>query len=80
MIDHGNGYKTLYAHLSKIEVKTGQIVKLAKEIGKVGSTGRSIAPHLHYEVRINDRPVNPVTFFYRDFSNDEFDQLVALGK
>ena len=80
VIDHGNGYKTLYAHLSRIEVKTGQIVKLAKEIGKVGSTGRSIAPHLHYEVRINDQPVNPVTFFYRDFNNDEFDQLVALGK
>jgi len=80
VIDHGNGYKTVYAHLSKIEVKKGQHIKLAKEIGKVGNTGRSIAPHLHYEVRVNDTPVNPVKYFYRDFTNEEFDQLVALGK
>jgi len=79
VIDHGNGYKTVYAHLSKIEVKYGQLVKLATEIGKVGNTGTSISSHLHYEVRLNNHPIDPAPFLYRDFSNEEFDSLVALG-
>lgn len=79
VIDHGNGYKTVYAHLSHFNVKRGQKVKLATKIGEVGSTGRSIASHLHYEVRINDQPVNPANYLYRDFSDEEFDELVALA-
>lgn len=79
VIDHGNGYKTVYAHLNKINVKRGTLVNLASQIGEVGSTGRSLAAHLHYEVRINDQAVNPVNYVYRDFSDSEFDELIVLA-
>jgi murein DD-endopeptidase MepM/ murein hydrolase activator NlpD len=58
-VDHGGGLSTRYGHLSRIEVRQGQIVARGEEIGRVGSSGRSTGPHLHYEVRINDEPVDP---------------------
>ena len=61
-IAHTNNFETLYGHLSKIEVKVGQTVKVGDVIGKVGSTGRTTAPHLHYEVRKDGKPINPVKF------------------
>jgi murein DD-endopeptidase MepM/ murein hydrolase activator NlpD len=61
-IEHRSGYKTLYGHLSRILVKQGQKVKRGDRIGLVGSTGRSTAPHLHYEVRVGDRIVNPLEY------------------
>ncbi len=79
VIDHGNGYKSVYAHLSRFNVKYGQEVNLASIIGEVGNSGSSIAPHLHYEVRINNQAVDPANYFYRDFSEAEFEKLVALG-
>jgi murein DD-endopeptidase MepM/ murein hydrolase activator NlpD len=59
VVDHGGGLTTRYGHLSQIDVELGQTVQRAQLLGKVGSTGRSTGPHLHYEVRINDQPVNP---------------------
>lgn len=62
MIDHGGGYSTLYAHSSKIYVRPGQIVRQGQPIAAVGSTGNSTGPHLHFEVRINGEPVDPLGF------------------
>jgi murein DD-endopeptidase MepM/ murein hydrolase activator NlpD len=61
-VDHGNGLSTRYGHMSKIEVKVGDRVKIGQTIGRIGSTGRSTGPHLHYETRIDDKPVNPQKF------------------
>lgn len=61
-IDHGNGITTRYGHLSKIDVAVGDTVTRAQLIGYVGSTGRSTGPHLHYELRLNDRSINPRHF------------------
>ncbi len=62
-IDHGNGFKTLYGHLRTFEVEPGQVVKRGDLIGRSGNTGRSTAPHLHYEVRHYNRPQNPANYF-----------------
>ncbi|HEX6649454.1 MAG TPA: M23 family metallopeptidase, partial [Pyrinomonadaceae bacterium] len=62
VLDHGDGLTTRYGHLSEIDVELGQTVSRAQLLGKVGSTGRSTGPHLHYEVRINDQPVNPLPY------------------
>lgn len=64
VINHGYGYKTVYAHLESFNVKKGQVVKKGDLIGSVGSTGLSTGPHLHYEVLLNNRPINPQKYFY----------------
>jgi murein DD-endopeptidase MepM/ murein hydrolase activator NlpD len=61
-VDHGNGLKTRYGHLSKIEVEVGETLSRGQMIAFVGSTGRSTGPHLHYELRLNDKPINPRRF------------------
>ncbi len=63
-IDHGNGFATRYGHLSKIDVKIGQSIKIGQVIGEIGSTGRSTGPHLHYETRIDGDAVNPQKFLH----------------
>ena len=68
-IDHGLGYTTLFAHLSKLKVKHGQKVKRGEVIGFSGNTGRSTAPHLHYEIHYYGEPQNPLDFFFSDISN-----------
>ena len=71
-IEHGYGYKTIYAHMSKIKARRGQTVKRGDLIGYVGNTGRSVSAHLHYEVHKNDRALNPINFYYGDLTPEEF--------
>lgn len=76
-IDHGYGYVSLYAHLYKYNVKKNQKVKRGDVIGFVGSTGRSEAPHLHYEVFKDGERINPINFYYGNLSPEEFNKLLA---
>ncbi|HUS12823.1 MAG TPA: M23 family metallopeptidase, partial [Pyrinomonadaceae bacterium] len=62
VIDHGGGLTSRYGHLSHIDIAQGQTIERGQLIGRVGSTGRSTGPHLHYEIRINDEPVNPLQY------------------
>ena len=74
-IDHGFGYITLYAHMNKYIVRKGQKVKRGDIIGFVGNTGRSQAPHLHYEVHKNGVKINPINFYYGNLSPEEFEAM-----
>lgn len=75
-IDHGYGYVSLYAHLSRYNVRKGKKVKRGDLIGFVGSTGRSQAPHLHYEIHKNGDRINPINFYYGNLSAKEFEELL----
>ncbi|WP_044208128.1 M23 family metallopeptidase [Flammeovirga sp. OC4] len=75
-VDHGFGYVTKYAHMSKFDVKRGQKVYRGQKIGEVGSTGSSTAPHLHYEVIHKKRKVNPIRYFSKDVTADQYATLL----
>jgi DNA-binding transcriptional regulator GbsR (MarR family) len=79
VINHGYGYKTLYAHMTKYIVKKGQSVKRGEIIGYVGSTGKSVAPHLHYEVHKDGRKIDPVNFYYNDLNPDEYEKMLEIS-
>jgi len=79
-IDHGYGYLTIYAHLSQYNVKKGQNVKRGDLIGFVGSTGRSQAPHLHYEVWKDEIRIDPINFYYGSLSAKEFENMLIYAK
>ncbi|CAI8345632.1 MAG: Murein DD-endopeptidase MepM [Cryomorphaceae bacterium] len=79
VIDHGYGYKTLYAHMKKYAVKKGQKVKRGEVIGYVGSTGTSVAPHLHYEVHKDGRKINPVNFYFNDLNPEEYEKMLEIS-
>ena len=79
MINHGYGYKTLYAHMSKYIVKRGQKVKRGDIIGYVGNTGMSMAPHLHYEVHKDGRKINPVNFYYNDLTPQQYEKMLEIS-
>ncbi len=74
-IDHGFGYISLYAHMSKYNVRKGQRVKRGDLIGFVGSTGRSEGPHLHYEIHKGKERINPINFYYGNLSPKEFEAM-----
>lgn len=76
VIDHGRGYKTAYAHLSKKAVKTGQKVKRGDIVGYMGSTGLSVGTHLHYEVFKNGEHVNPIHYFFGDLTPEEYNAIL----
>ncbi|HPS63509.1 MAG TPA: M23 family metallopeptidase [Bacteroidales bacterium] len=78
-IDHGYNYQTVYAHLSRIFVKPGQKILRGQIIGYVGNTGKSTSPHLHYEVRKNGAPVNPIYFFFNDITAEQFQTMLELS-
>jgi hypothetical protein len=79
IIDHGFGYKSIYGHLNEISVKKGQFVHRGDVIGFVGSSGLSTAPHLHYEVELNNNRVNPVNFYFNDLTASEYDKMIELS-
>ncbi len=79
VINHGYGYETLYGHMVRVKVRSGQKVKRGEIIGWVGSTGKSTGPHCHYEVHKNGQPVDPVYFFYNDLTPEQFDRLLKLA-
>jgi len=79
-VNHGYGYVSLYAHLYKYNVRVGQRVKRGDVIGFVGSTGRSEAPHLHYEIYKDGERINPINFYYGNLSPEEFDQVLQQAQ
>jgi murein DD-endopeptidase MepM/ murein hydrolase activator NlpD len=77
IVDHGFGYLSRYAHLHKIDVKRGQVIKRGQYLGRLGSTGRSTGPHLHYEVMHDNKTANPMLFYYENLNPSEFNSIAA---
>ncbi len=80
VIDHGFGYKTLYAHMYKSKVKMGQRIKRGQLIGYVGNTGLSSGPHLHYEVMKNGKKINPINYFFNDITESDYVSMRELAE
>lgn len=78
-VDHSFGYKTRYAHCSKLIARVGQKVKRGDVIALVGNTGKSMGPHLHYEVHYQGRPIDPRNFYFYDLSPEDYDKMVQLS-
>lgn len=79
IIDHGYGFQTLYGHMSKYEAKAGQKVKRGELIGRIGSTGKSTGPHLHYEVHVKGSPDNPAKYYFMDLTAEEYNQMLQIA-
>lgn len=79
VVDHGFGYKSRYAHLHTILVREGQQVKRGQQIGTVGSTGRSVAPHLHYEILFRNSQINPLNFFTNDIESEDLASIMNIN-
>ena len=79
IIDHGFGYTSIYAHLSNFNVRVGQKVQRGDVIGFVGSTGMSVADHLHYEIKLNGVNVDPVNYYFEDLSSQEYEKMIEIA-
>lgn len=79
VVNHGYGYRTRYAHLSRFKVRVGQKVKRGDVIANTGSTGKSTGPHLHYEVIKNGDAVNPVYYYYNDLKDADFQKMIEIS-
>lgn len=80
IIDHGFGYRTWYAHLRDFRTKVGKRVVRGEVIGGVGSTGKSTGPHLHYEVHVKGKVVNPVNYYFMDLSAEDYDRMIQIAE
>ncbi|MBP3762412.1 MAG: peptidoglycan DD-metalloendopeptidase family protein [Bacteroidales bacterium] len=80
LIDHGFGFKTLYAHMKKATVRVGQRVKRGEQIGIVGTSGMSSGSHLHYEVHSGDKKVDPVYYFFNDLTPEEYEEVLEKAR
>lgn len=78
-IDHGFGYETVYAHLHEFNIQTGRKVVRGELIGAVGNTGKSTGPHLHYEVHVKGRHVNPINYYFMDLSAEDYDRMIHIA-
>jgi len=79
VIDHGYGYKTMYACMDELQTRRGRLVKRGEVIGTVGESGLSVAPHLHYEVHLNGEQVNPINYFFLELTPREYDKLILIS-
>lgn len=79
IIDHGFGYVSRYAHLSAFKVKKGDKIVRGQIIGLVGSTGKSTAPHLHYEIEKNGKKIDPIHFFHSDITAEEYERMLEMA-
>ncbi|MCX6301667.1 MAG: M23 family metallopeptidase [Bacteroidia bacterium] len=79
IINHGYGYTSIYAHLSQFNIRAGQKVRRGDIIGFVGSTGLSVAPHLHYELKLNGANVDPVNYYFNDLTPEEYERMIEIA-
>lgn len=79
IIEHWGGYKTVYSHLGDVMVRKSQQVKQGSIIGRVGNSGLSFAPHLHFEVHLDGKPVEPVNYFFADLSPSEYREMLMIA-
>jgi len=80
IINHGFGYQSLYAHMSRIKVRRGQKVKRGELIGLIGSTGTSTAPHVHYEIIKGANKINPINYFFNDLTEEEYEAVRDIAQ
>jgi murein DD-endopeptidase MepM/ murein hydrolase activator NlpD len=78
IIGHGFGYKSIYAHLNDFNVRKGQKVERGDVIGFVGNTGTSVAPHLHYEIKLNGKNIDPVNYYVNDLTAAEYEKMIEI--
>jgi murein DD-endopeptidase MepM/ murein hydrolase activator NlpD len=79
IVDHGFGYVSIYAHLSNFNVRVGQKVQRGDVIGYVGSTGTSVANHLHYEIKLNGTNVDPANYYFEDLTAEEYERMIEIA-